>query len=53
MRSCDNWGCDPFYLSVLRLFLVSTPTRAAMTRPTVPARDGVAAIHGNQRWLRR
>jgi putative membrane protein insertion efficiency factor len=48
--ACDG-GCDLFHLSLLRVFLLSTPVSAPRARVSVPGRVGVAAIRGYQRWL--
>jgi len=52
LRSCDGCdACDLFHLSVLRVFLLTAPTRAPRPRISVPGRAGLAAIRGYQRWL--
>jgi putative membrane protein insertion efficiency factor len=49
---CDGCGaCDLFHLSTFRVLLLATPTRKPTARTTAPARAGLAAIRGYQRWL--
>jgi putative membrane protein insertion efficiency factor len=55
---CDLPGCDCGFtmisaLTVGRLFRLGAPPRRSprLTRPTVPARAGMAAIRGYQRWI--
>jgi putative membrane protein insertion efficiency factor len=52
-RGCDNAcdACDLFHLSVLRVFLLTAPTRAPRTHVSLPGRAGLAAIRGYQKWI--
>jgi len=50
---CDGCDvCDLFHVSLLfRVVALRAPTRPALGRPSVPARVGLAAIHGYRRLL--
>ena len=57
---CDLPGCDCGFMmisavTVGRLFRLGSPVRpgSRLRRPTVPARAGMAAIRGYQRWISR
>ena len=47
---CDLGGCM-LYLTVPRLMALAVPTKVPRSRPSVPARAGLLAIRGYQRWL--
>jgi len=53
LRACDNGcdACDLFHLSVLRVFLLTAPSRAPRARVSLPGRAGLAAIRGYQKWI--
>jgi putative membrane protein insertion efficiency factor len=48
---CDGCGCDLFHLSTFQILLLAAPTRAPRRKVTVPARAGLGAIRGYQRWV--
>jgi putative membrane protein insertion efficiency factor len=51
--SCDGCDlpCDIFGLVAFGSLALATPSRAPRRRPTAPARLGVTAIRGYQRWI--
>lgn len=49
---CDACcSCDLFHLSLIRVVLLAAPTRTPRRKVTVPARAGLGAIRGYQRWV--
>jgi putative membrane protein insertion efficiency factor len=50
LPDCDCVPCD-LNLMFLGAIALSAPRRPARTRPTAPARAGMFAIRGYQRWL--
>jgi putative membrane protein insertion efficiency factor len=50
-ESCGHCGCDLFHLSAFRILLLAAPTRTPRRKVTVPARAGLGAIRGYQRWV--